>query len=162
VTPTRPGTLLAVAAICAALAWVLVRKSFAALPPLPWTALPAMLLVAIGEVTAGRNIKARISGRRTTGKPLQPIAVARMVALAKAGSSAAAVLGGLAAGVFLYVGGQLDKDVPKHDAIAAGVTFAGAVVLVAASLYLERCCRAPRPPDDTGADAPDDRHAGWR
>lgn len=159
-TPTRPGALAAVAVVCALLTWLVVRKTFAALPPLPWTALPAMLLVAIGEVMAGRNIKAKISGRRRSGKPLQPIAVARMVALAKASSAAAAVLGGLAAGFFCYVAGQLEKDVPRADAIASGVTVAGAVVLAAAALYLERCCRAPRPPEDAG-DAQDGRHADW-
>jgi hypothetical protein len=160
VNPTRPGTLLAIAAICAAVAWLTVRQTFATLPPLPWSAVPAMLLLAVGEVVAGRNLKARISGRRT-GKPLQPIAVARMAALAKASSAAAAALGGLAAGFDIYVAGQLTKDVPRADAIAAAVTVLAAAALVAAALYLERCCRAPRPPEDT--DTPSgDRQADWR
>jgi hypothetical protein len=34
----------------------------------------------------------------------------------------------------------------------AGVTLAAALALVAAALYLERCCRAPTPPDDSGDD----------
>ena len=158
--PTRPGPLLAVAVICAAVAWLTVRQTFANLPPLPWTAVPALLLLTIGEVIAGRNLKARISGRRT-GKPLQPIAVARMAALAKASSAAAAALGGLAAGFGIYVAGQLEKDVPRADALAAAGTVLAAAALVAAALYLERCCRAPQPPEDSGSPS-GDRQADWR
>jgi peptidoglycan/LPS O-acetylase OafA/YrhL len=160
VNPTRPGTLLAIAVICAAIAWLTVHQTFATLPPLPWTAVPAMLLLAGGEALAGRNLKARISGRRT-GKPLQPIAVARMAALAKASSAAAAALGGLAAGFGIYVAGQLEKQVPRADAWAAAATVLSAAALVAAALYLERSCRAPRPPEDR--DSPSgDRQADWR
>jgi hypothetical protein len=150
VNPTRPGTLLAVAVIAAAAAWLAVRQTFATLPPLPWSAAPAMLLLALGETVAGQNLKARMSGRRT-GKPLQPIAVARMAALAKASSAAAAALGGLFAGFGIYVAGQLYKNVPRADAFAAGVTVLAAAALLAAALYLERCCRAPDPPEDSGS-----------
>jgi Protein of unknown function (DUF3180) len=160
VNPTRPSTLLAIAVIGAAAAWLTVRQTFATLPPLPWTAVPAMLLLAVGEAVAGRNLKARISGGRT-GKPLDLIAVARMAALAKASSAAAAALGGLAAGFGIYVTGQLSKNVPRADAFAAAGTVTAAAVLVAAALYLERCCRAPRPPEDR--DEPSgDRQADWR
>lgn len=144
-TPTRPWTLAAVAVVCAMVAWLAVRATFASLPPLPWTAIPAMLLLAIAEGWIGRGLRARIRGRRE-GKPLAPIAVARMVALAKASSLTAAVLGGLAAGFFVYTLGFLDKPVPRTDAIRTGVTLAAAIVLCAAALYLEHSCRAPGPP----------------
>jgi hypothetical protein len=168
VTPTRPGTLLAIAVACGALAWLIAREIFATLPPLPWTAVPALLLLAIGETVAGRNLRARLSGRKSTGKPLQPIAVARMAALAKASSAAAAALGGLALGFGIYVAGLLDKSVPRSDAFAAGATVVSAAALLAAALYLERCCRAPRPPrdpDDRSGNGVghwhDDRHPDW-
>jgi hypothetical protein len=158
--PTRPGVLVAVAVICAAVAWLAVRRTFASLPPLPWTAVPALLLLAIGEALAGRNLKARIAGRRPA-KPIVPIAVARLAALAKASSVAAVALGGLAAGFFGYVAGQLAKDVPRADAFAAAATVLAAAALVAAALYLERCCRSPHPPE--GRDSPSgDRQADWR
>jgi Protein of unknown function (DUF3180) len=158
--PTRPGVLVAIAVICAAAAWLTVRRTFASLPPLPWTAVPAMLLLAIGEGLAGRNLKARIAGR-AAGKPIEPIAVARMAALAKASSVAAAALGGLAAGFLGYVAGQLAKDVPRADAFAAAGTVLAAALLVAAALYLERCCRAPEPPEDRDTSS-GDRQADWR
>jgi hypothetical protein len=145
VRPTRPATLAAIAVICGAAAWLAVRATFASLPTLPWTAVPALLLLAIGETGIGRNLRARIRGRGS-GKPVAAMAVAQVVALAKASSAAAAALGGLAAGFLIYVIGSLDKAVPRGDAIAAGLTLASAAVLAAAALYLENCCRAPPVP----------------
>jgi hypothetical protein len=155
-TPTRPGTLLLTGVVCAAIAWLVVSQTFVGLPPLPWTAVPAMLLLALGEAVAGRNLRARIAGRRP-GKRLEPIAVARMAVLAKASSIVAVAIGGLALGFGAYVAGQLEKNVPRSDAVAAGITVLAAAVLTAAALYLERCCRAPRPPEDE-----DDHRGDWR
>lgn len=150
--PTRLRTLLVIAAVCALAAWLAVRATFANLPVLPWTAVPAMLLLAIGETGIGRNLQSRLRGR-STGKPLAPIAVTQVVALAKASSAAAAALGGLAAGFLIYVLGSLDKTIPRGDALTAGITLGSAAVLAGAALYLENCCRAPPPPeaqDDAG------------
>jgi hypothetical protein len=146
-TPTRPWTLLVVTAVCALAAWLIVRATFSSLPTLPWTAAPAMLLLAAAEVVSGRNLRARIRGRRD-GRPLAPIAVVRMAALAKASSVGAAAFGGLAAGFFIYTLGLLSVTVPRNDAINAGATVAAAAILVAAALYLERSCRAPSPNGD--------------
>ena len=148
-TPTRPWTLLVVAAVCALVAWLIVRSTFSSLPTLPWTAAPAMLLLAAAETVSGRNLRARIRGRRA-GRPLAPIAVVRMAALAKASSVGGAAFGGLAAGFFIYTLGLLSVTVPRNDAINAGTTVVVAAILVAAALYLERSCRAPsRDGDDS-------------
>jgi hypothetical protein len=148
-SPTRPWALLAVAAVCAVAAWLVARSSFAELPTLPWSGAPALLVLAAAEAISGRNLRARIQGRRG-GKPLAPIAVARMAALAKASSMGAAAFGGIAAGFFAYTAGFLDMTVPRGDAINAGITAASAGILVAAALYLERCCRAPSRREDDG------------
>jgi hypothetical protein len=148
-TPTRPWTLLVVAGVCALVAWLIVRATFDSLPTLPWTAAPAMVLLAAAEAVSGRNLRARIRGRRG-GRPLAPIAVVRMAALAKASSVGAAAFGGLAAGFFIYTLGLLSVTVPRNDAINAGTTVAAAAILVTAALYLERSCRAPsRDGDDS-------------
>jgi Protein of unknown function (DUF3180) len=146
-TPTRPWALLAVAAACAVAAWLVVRSSFADLPTLPWTAAPALVVLATAEALSGRNLRARLEGRRR-GKPLAPIAVARMAALAKASSIGAAAFGGIAAGFFGYTAGFLNLAVPRGDAINAGITAAAAGLLVGAALYLERCCQAPSRDDE--------------
>jgi hypothetical protein len=144
---TRPGTLAVIFAGCALLAWLAVRATFQNLPLLPVTAIPALAALAIAETVVARNIRGRLT-RRRRGKPVAAIAIARLVALAKASSAAAAALGGLAAGYLAYVLGLLDKPIPARDARIAGATLAAAVALLAAAIYLERSCRDPNPPDD--------------
>ena len=146
-TPIRPWPLLLVTVCAAGVGWLVIRLTYASFPPLPWTGVPALLLLAVAEAWSGRNVRARIQ-RRPGAKPLVPIAVARLAVLAKASALVAVIFGGLAAGFLSYLGGLLDKPAPRTDAIAAAATLVAAVVLAAAALYLERCCRAPRPPDD--------------
>jgi hypothetical protein len=144
---TRPGTLAGIFALCTLAGWLAVRKTFASLPLLPVGVIWVLLGLAIAEILVARHIRRRIA-RPGVGKPLAPIAVARIVALAKASSASAAALGGLAAGLLIYVLGILDKAVPTRDARIGGATLVAAIALVGAALYLEHCCRAPKPPDD--------------
>jgi hypothetical protein len=148
-TPTRPWVLAVIAAVCAVLAWLVVRTIYTSLPPLPWTAAIAMLLLGVAEAATGRNLRARIRGGPGL-KPVAPLAAVRMAALAKASSHAAAVIGGLDAGFLIYVLGSLDKPVPRSDAFAAGSTLLAAVVLLLGALYLEHSCRVPKDRDEDG------------
>jgi Protein of unknown function (DUF3180) len=145
---TRPGTLAGIFAICAVAAWLAVRSTFTDLPLLPITAVPVLVALALAETAIARNVHNRLTGRKVT-KPLAPIAVARLVALAKASSTGAAAVGGLAGGYLIFVLRELDKTMPARDAKVAGATVAAALVLIGAALYLERSCRAPKPPDDS-------------
>jgi hypothetical protein len=86
-------------------------------------------------------------------KPVAPLFVTRMVALAKATSLAAAIIAGFAAGFDVYLSGSLSASVPRQDALTAVITFAAAVVLACAALYLENCCRVPEDPDRDQASA---------
>jgi hypothetical protein len=143
--PTRPSALAVVAVVFAALGWVLLRLIYERLPPLPWTGVPALLLAAAAETWIGRDLRARIAGRRA-GKPADPLFVSRMVALAKASSLVGAVVAGLAAGFVIYLSGQLTASVPREDALTAAVTVVAAVVLACAAIFLENSCRVPEPP----------------
>jgi hypothetical protein len=145
---TKPGTLAGIFVVGAIVGWLATKATFTNLPLLPITAVPALAALALAEAAVGRSVQVRVSGRRQGAKPLAPLAVARLVALAKASSTAAAGIGGLVAGYLTYVLPDLNKSVPARDARVAGVTLAAALVLVAAALYLEHCCRAPKPPDD--------------
>jgi Protein of unknown function (DUF3180) len=164
-TPTRIRTLVTVAACCAVVAWLVVRLVYSELPPLPWTGVPALLLLAAAEAWSGRSVRARLHGR---GRPVPPIAVARMAALAKATSLAAAVVGGFAAGFLLYVAESLDKPAYRADAYAAAGTVGAAVLLTLAALYLENGCRVPAdkdgpdtPPDSGGPPGDPTDHGHW-
>jgi hypothetical protein len=144
--PTRTSTLTIVAVVCAVIAWSLLHSVYEKLPPLPWTGVPALVVAALAEAWTGRDLKARIAGRRGL-KPAAPLFVSRMVALAKASSLAAAVIAGLCAGFIIYLSGQLNASVPRQDAVTAAVTLVAAVLLACAALYLEYCCRVPDTPD---------------
>jgi hypothetical protein len=146
-TPTRVRTLVIIAAVCAAVVWLLLQPVYSVLPPLPWTGVPALLLLAVAEAWTGRALRGRLRGH---GRPIPPIAVARMAALAKATSLAAALVGGFAAGFLLYVAGSLDKAAYRSDAYASAGTFGAAVLLVLAALYLEYGCRVPTSGDEPG------------
>ena len=149
--PTRTSTLAIVAVVCAAVSWLLLKAVYQHLPLLPWTGVPALLVAALAEAWTGRDLKARIAGRRGL-KPAAPLFVSRMVALAKASSLAAAVIAGLALGFVIYLSGSLNETAPRQDAVTAAVTFAAAVVLACAALYLEYCCRVPDAPDRDQSD----------
>jgi hypothetical protein len=138
--------LAVLAVVCAVVGWLVVRGSYASLPPLPWTAAVAMLVLGLAEAASGRNLRARIRGGPGL-KPVAPLAAVRMAALAKASSHAAAIIGGLAAGFLVYVLGSLDKPVPRSDAFAAGGTLLAAVLLLLGALYLEHSCRVPSDKD---------------
>ena len=149
--PTRTSTLAIVAVVCALGCWLLLRAYYEHLPLLPWTGVPALLVAALAEAWTGRDLKARIAGRSGL-KPAAPLFVSRMVALAKASSLAGAVIAGLALGFVIYLSGSLNDTVPRQDAVTAAVTFAAAVVLACAALYLEYCCRVPDAPDRDQSD----------
>ena len=150
--PTRISTLVIIAVVCAAAGWLLLRSVYSKLPPLPWTGVPALLIAAVAEAWTGRDLKARISGRRQGLKPVAPLFVTRMVALAKATSVAAAIIAGFAAGFDFYLAGSLNASTPREDALTAVITFVAAVVLACAALYLENSCRVPEDPDAAQAD----------
>jgi Protein of unknown function (DUF3180) len=145
-TPTRLRTLFLIAVVLAVVSWLLLHTVYGSLPPLPWTMVPALIIAAGGEVITGRGLYARIL-RRPGTKPVPPLQVARMVALAKASSLAAAVIGGVAAGFAGAAAGSLPARAAGHDLLTASSTFGAAVVLAVAALYLERCCRVPEDPD---------------
>ena len=154
-TPTRLSTLGIVVLGIAAVTWLILRAAYASLPPLPWTGIPALLLVAGSEAVVGRDVRRRIA-RRPGTKPVHPLAVSRMLVLAKASSLTGAVVTGITLGFIGYLSSQLTAATPRHDFIYAAITGAAALVLVAAALYLEYCCRVPTgtsPPSDVSQSA---------
>lgn len=138
-------------AVTGALLGVLITNSLSALPPLPWSAIPTLLLLALAEgFTAGRT-RRRI--RREPGtEPMQPLSAARLVALAKASALFASLALGFFAGMALSVSDTL--ALPSHWEVflTALGTALSAGLLLAAALYLEHACRVPE--DDESGDDP--------
>jgi hypothetical protein len=135
-----------VAVLAAAVTWAVLTAVYTSLPPLSWTGVPALLVAAIAEAWTGRDIRARIQGR-PGARPAPPLFVARMVALAKATSQAAALLAGVSAGFIVYLSGMTNAPTPRGDLVNASLSFGACLVLLAAALFLEYCCRVPKNPD---------------
>jgi hypothetical protein len=153
VKPTRARSLLLTGVLAAAVTWALLTVVYSDLPPLSWTPVPALLLAAAVEAWTGRDLRARIMGQRGS-KPTPPLFVARIVVLAKASSQVAALLAGVSFGFIGYLSDMLDAPTPRSDIITAGIWFGSCLILIAAALFLEYCCRVPGGPDGDRDDRP--------
>jgi hypothetical protein len=154
VKPTRTWTLLLIAVLAAAVSWALLTTVYAQLPQLSWTGVPALLIAAAAEAWTGRDLRNRIHGR-PGAKPAPPLFVVRVIALAKATSLTAALIAGVSLGFMGYLSSHLDSPAEHSDLVTATITFAAALILLAAALFLEYCCRVPKGPE-TGRDRDDD------
>jgi hypothetical protein len=145
VQPTRPSLLVTFAVIAAAGGYLLASLSYGTLPAVPRTWVVTIVVLAALQWALARSVRARLAGRpRTT--PISPLVVARCAALARAGSAAAALLGGVYLGFGLVTLGSLEKSAYSRDAVTCLVGLLAAALMLAAALYLERVCRVPRPP----------------
>jgi hypothetical protein len=151
--PTRPRTLLLIGVLAGAVTWALLAVVYASLPPLTWTLVPALLIGAALEAWTGRDLRARIQGG-PGARPVPLLFVARMVALAKASSQTAALLAGVSAGFMIYLSGMTDASTPRADLVDASLSFGASIVLLAAALFLEYCCRVPKDPRGDRDDDP--------
>jgi hypothetical protein len=139
--------LVGLVLVVALVTWLLVRQVYAELPIVPWTAIPTVLLLAIGEAYSAWATKARID-RKPGTKPVEPLAVARLAALAKASAYAGAALGGVFAGFALHTLQLFTRETPRTDFFIATGSFLACVALISAALFLENSCRIPKDPED--------------
>lgn len=146
-TPTRPGTLLALVAGFAVLGYLLAATAYGALPSLTLLAAATVAVLAVVEAGMATVVRDRLLRRRTTGRPLHPLQVARAAVLAKASSTGGAVLLGTYAGLLAWTLPRRDGLLGAgRDATVAGLSCAASLALVLAALLLERACRTPPPP----------------
>ncbi|GAA0263051.1 DUF3180 domain-containing protein [Cryptosporangium japonicum] len=147
-TPTRPGSLALVVLVACVAAWALANRFYGDLPMFTWFPALTLALLAIFELIAARATRARIDRQEGAG-PVEPLAVARFAALAKASSLGGALFVGLYAGLLLFLLSERERLAAAADDVpeCTGGLIA-AVLLVGAALWLERCCRIPDPPDD--------------
>ncbi|WP_336207497.1 DUF3180 domain-containing protein [Nonomuraea sp. LPB2021202275-12-8] len=145
--PTRPGVLVAVVVVIALITWMLVQQFYSDLPLVPWTAMPTVLLLAVGEAYSAWMTKARID-RRPGTKPAEPLAVARLAALGKASAYGGAVFAGVFAGFALHTLQLLTRETPRSEFFVSTGSFLSCVVLIAAALFLENACRIPKDPEE--------------
>jgi hypothetical protein len=145
--PTSFATLVVLALGTAAVAWVLVANYYGDIPPIPW--LPAFTIFALAafEAFLARTTKARID-RRPGAAPVDPLAVARYVVLAKASSPVGATFAGLYGGTLVWLVARSDLTHARTDIPPTATGLVASLALVGAALWLERSCRVPKPPDE--------------
>ena len=153
--PTRPATLVVAGLAAAAVAWWVISSFYGDIPRLPWLPTVTLAALAVLEAYVAINTRQRIE-RRPGREPVDPLAVARYVVLAKASSLAGAIFAGFYAGLvgwlFLERTRAADGDIP-----AATAGLVASLALVGAALWLERSCRVQkRPDDDNESDTPND------
>ncbi|MEV6815793.1 DUF3180 domain-containing protein [Micromonospora sp. NPDC051296] len=151
--PTRISTLVVTALAAAAAAWLLISSIYYnRLPALPWLPVVTLAGLAVLEAYAAINTRGRIE-RRPGRDPVNPLMVARFVVLAKASALVGAIFTGVYAGLAGWLFVQTTQAaVDDRPAAVAGLL--ASIALVAAALWLERCCRVPERPEDENE--PDD------
>jgi Protein of unknown function (DUF3180) len=150
VRPTRAWVLVLLAAVAGAVSYILTRAFYADVPSPPTLAPVWLLLLAIAEGYTAQLTRGRLAGRQGT-KPINPIVVARLAALAKATSPVGALATGAYAGFLAKV--AMTAGPAAHDdtrTAIAGVVCGLALTL--AALLLERVCRVKPPPDEPPLD----------
>ena len=156
--PTRLRDLAGYAAGVTLLTWLALRQWYGELPELSWFLSLSPALLAMAEVIAAGQLRARIR-HRPGAAPVQPLVAARTLALAKASAVVGAVMTGVWAGLLVYVLPRLDfLAAAGGDALTGTVGVAAALSLVVAALWLEYSCRTPTPPDSDRPARPDGSH----
>jgi hypothetical protein len=134
-----------VAVVFGVFGYLLLWWAYRSIPTLPRTAPLSVVLIGIIELQVAGQTRRRLEGRPGT-RPILPLTVARLAALAKASSTTGAALAGVWAGVLGYTIPRTDEfPTAGSDAITAGLGLAAAAVLLVGGLVLERVCRVRKP-----------------
>lgn len=149
--PTRVRDLAAAALAATVVSYLFIVLLYRYFPPVTlWTGL-SLLAVAVAEAGWGAVVRARIrEGRIGVGAGrLDPLAVARTVAVAKASAWAGALALGGWVGVLVYLlQRRAELRVAAADTPGVVVAAVSALALVAAAVWLQHCCRSPDEPAD--------------
>lgn len=155
--PTRTRDLLAAAAIAAVAGYLAIHLLYRYFPPITlWTGL-SLLAVAVVEAWWATTVRARIrDGRIGVGAGrLNPLAVARTLAVAKASAWVGAVMVGWWLAVLVYLlPRRSELRVAAADTPGVLVALLSAVILVVVAMWLQHCCKSPGEPNG------DDAHHG--
>jgi hypothetical protein len=146
--PTHPRDLAALAVVAALVGALVVRQWYGSMPRLQWFVPLSLGVLAVAETISGFQLRARIR-RRPGLEPVDPLVAARQLALAKASALVGAVMLGVWAGLLLYLLPRLSTlAAAGADAATAWVGIGCSALLVGGALWLEYCCRTPKPPEE--------------
>lgn len=149
---TKLGTLVWVALVAVPVGWSisrLVDAGSGALPPVPWVLPLLLLFLGIALFAGARAVREWITERRFDRR-IDPLRVARSVALAKATEYFGAMVAGAYAGLAVLAMSMLNVPMGRNRLILSAAVVACAVVMTVAAVRLERACEVPPPSDEEG------------
>lgn len=145
---TRIRDLIGIAVVAGVITWVIVRRYYGSLPQVQWYLPLSLAILAAVEFRMARVLRARIR-RRPGTTPVNALVAARSLALAKASGLVGAAMAGIWAGLLIHVAPRLSfLSAAGNDTAAASVGVVSSVGLAVAAMYLEYCCRTPKPTDE--------------
>jgi hypothetical protein len=144
--PTRWHVLVLLGIAAGGAAYLITRAHYSDLPSPTLYAQISLAVLAVAEGYTASMTRARLAGRPGT-RPIEPILVARLVALGKASSIVGALASGSYAGFLGWVA-QIDSPTAHTDVRTAAVGIAAGLLLVGAGLALEWVGRIPKDQDD--------------
>jgi hypothetical protein len=157
--PTHPRDLAALAVVFGLLSWLVIHRYYGSMPKLHWYVPLSLAILGLAELISGFQLRARIR-RRPGLLPVDPLVAARQLALAKASAIVGAAMLGAWAGLLLYLLPRLSTlAAAGADAVTGTLGVASAALLTGAALWLEYCCRTPKPPDSADHDTGERRTA---
>lgn len=140
---TRLRTLVLLAVVAGAVGWTLAEVAYGRLVSLPPYAPVTAALIAAFEGVLAKVVWDAVRGRGR-GRAMHPLQVARALVLAKASSVAGALLMGFYGGLLVWTYPRRGRiAAAADDALVAGLSVGGCLLLVLAAVLLERSCRTP-------------------
>ncbi|PPK93435.1 uncharacterized protein DUF3180 [Kineococcus xinjiangensis] len=153
--PTQWSRLVAVAAVAGALTWAGVRlwaARGAHEPPLLWTTVAALVLIAVVVAGAGWPVRQWLRGDRQ--RRIDALRAARTAVLGKASAYAGSLLLGWFGGQAAHYAATFAIDARRERMWVALAAALASLLMVVAGLLVERWCRVPPRQDrDTGGGA---------
>ncbi|RKS75276.1 uncharacterized protein DUF3180 [Motilibacter peucedani] len=155
VRPTSARTVVLSAVAAGVAVWSLLRvldaRSIDVLTQawlgIPWSLPVGLALVGVGLLVSARAWRQRLSGA-SGARPVELLAAARAVAVAKASAVVGAVLAGAYAGYAVFLLPSSDSDLRTSRLIGSAATALASALVVGAGLLLERVLRLPEDDDD--------------
>jgi hypothetical protein len=135
---TGPLDLVIPFGIIGVTAYVLLRSSYSALPPLGYFVPVPLAALGLVEFVAARRVRSAVR-HVADAKPMTAIAIARCVALGKASSLVGSAVAGAAVALLARVLPDAGTvRAAANDGRVAGFLLASAVLVAAAGIVLER------------------------
>jgi hypothetical protein len=147
--PTRWRDLALAAIAAGAIAYLVTRLDYVNLPSPSVYSLLWIPLLTIAEFYMALVTRSRLAGRHGT-RPINPLVVARLAALAKATALVGALALGAYVGFFAWVI-TISSTIASRDTRTAAIGAGLSLLLVVAASFLEHVCRVPDDPDDSPA-----------